>query len=72
MNNILGEIGWGAVCVDGFIPPTAFMEFQAYKVLVIAADIRQLEHIEYTPAPELFMKRLDMHQLFPIQSMQSI
>lgn len=53
MNDILGEIGWGAVCVDGFIPPTAFMEFQAYKVLVIAADIRQIEHIEYTPAPDI-------------------
>tara|TARA_B100000900_G_scaffold415956_1_gene448110 strand:- start:93 stop:1823 length:1731 start_codon:yes stop_codon:yes gene_type:complete len=53
MNDILGEIGWGAVCVDGFIPPAAFMEFQAYKVLVIAADIRQLEHIEYTPAPDI-------------------
>ena len=53
MNDILGEIGWGAVCVDGFIPPSAFMEFQAYKVLVIAADIRQLEHIEYTPAPDI-------------------
>ena len=53
MNDILGEIGWGCVCVDGFIPPTAFMEFQAYKVLVIAADIRQLEHIEYTPAPDI-------------------
>ena len=53
MNDILGEIGWGSVCVDGFIPPTAFMEFQAYKVLVIAADIRQLEHIEYTPAPDI-------------------
>jgi phenylalanine-4-hydroxylase len=26
------------------------MEFQAYNVLVIASDIRQLEHIEYTPA----------------------
>tara|TARA_B100000886_G_C20411360_1_gene487212 strand:- start:745 stop:2172 length:1428 start_codon:yes stop_codon:yes gene_type:complete len=29
------------------------MEFQAYKVLVIAADIRQIEHIEYTPAPDI-------------------
>lgn len=53
MNDILGEIGWGCVCVDGFLPPSAFMEFQAYKVLVIAADIRQLEHIEYTPAPDI-------------------
>ena len=53
MNNILGKIGWGCVCVDGFLPPSSFMEFQAYKVLVIAADIRQIEHIEYTPAPDI-------------------
>lgn len=53
MNRILKEIGWAAVAVDGFIPPHAFMEFQAHKVLVIASDIRQLEHIEYTPAPDI-------------------
>ncbi len=53
MNRILKEIGWAAVAVDGFIPPNAFMEFQANKVLVIASDIRQLEHIEYTPAPDI-------------------
>ena len=53
MNVILAEIGWAAVAVDGFIPPNAFMEFQAYNVLVIASDIRQLEHIAYTPAPDI-------------------
>ena len=53
INNALAEIEWGAVTVDGFIPPAAFMEFQAYRVLVIAADIRQLEHIEYTSAPDI-------------------
>lgn len=53
MNRILEEIGWAAVAVDGFIPPSAFMEFQAYNVLVIASDIRQLENIEYTPAPDI-------------------
>ena len=53
MNRILKEIGWAAVAVDGFIPPAAFMEFQAFNVLVIASDIRQLEHIEYTPAPDI-------------------
>ena len=53
MNRILKEIGWAAVAVDGFIPPNAFMEFQAYKVLVIASEIRQLENIEYTPAPDI-------------------
>ena len=53
INDSLAEIGWGAVTVDGFIPPAAFMEYQAFKVLVIAADIRQLEHIEYTSAPDI-------------------
>lgn len=53
MNRILKEIGWAAVAVDGFIPPSAFMEFQAYNVLVIASEIRQLNHIEYTPAPDI-------------------
>lgn len=53
MNRILKKIGWAAVAVDGFIPPNAFMEFQAYKILVIASDIRQIEHIEYTPAPDI-------------------
>jgi phenylalanine-4-hydroxylase len=53
INDALAHIGWGAVTVDGFIPPAAFMEFQAYRVLVIAADIRQLEHIEYTSAPDI-------------------
>lgn len=53
MNRILKDLGWAAVAVDGFIPPAAFMEFQAYNVLVIASDIRQLENIEYTPAPDI-------------------
>jgi phenylalanine-4-hydroxylase len=53
MNDNLGKLNWGAVTVDGFIPPAAFMEYQAYQVLVIAADIRQINHIEYTPAPDI-------------------
>lgn len=53
MNEILGRIGWGAVAVDGFIPPAAFMEYQAFRVLVIACDMRQINHIEYTPAPDI-------------------
>ncbi len=36
-----------------YIPPAAFMEFQAYNVLVIAADIRPIGQIEYTPAPDI-------------------
>ena len=53
MNRILKEIGWAAVSVDGFIPPNAFMEFQAYNVLVIASDVRTINHIAYTPAPDI-------------------
>jgi phenylalanine-4-hydroxylase len=53
MNRILKEIGWAAVTVDGFIPPAAFMEFQAYNVLVIAADIRPIDQVLYTPAPDI-------------------
>ncbi|HVP07247.1 MAG TPA: aromatic amino acid hydroxylase [Candidatus Acidoferrum sp.] len=53
MNEILARIGWACVTVDGFIPPAAFMEYQAYRVLVVAADMRQINHIEYTPAPDI-------------------
>ncbi len=53
MNQILSRIGWAAVPVNGFIPPSAFMEFQAHRTLVIAADMRQLNHIEYTPSPDI-------------------
>lgn len=53
MNAILSKIGWAAVTVDGFIPPYAFMTFQALRVLVIAADLRTIHHIEYTPAPDI-------------------
>ena len=53
MNEILARIGWAAVTVDGFIPPAAFMAYQSYHVLVIAADMRQINHIEYTPAPDI-------------------
>ena len=53
MNNSLEKIDWAAVTVDGFIPPAAFMEFQKHNVLVIAADIRSADQIEYTPAPDI-------------------
>jgi hypothetical protein len=47
------------------------MEFQAYNVLVIASDIRQLEHIEYTPAPD-YSKVLVTPLLLRILNMQNI
>lgn len=49
----LESFGWGAVPVSGFIPPAAFMEFQAIGVLPIASDMRTLDHLLYTPAPDI-------------------
>ncbi|MEO5767599.1 MAG: aromatic amino acid hydroxylase [Polyangia bacterium] len=53
MNERLSRFGWAAVCVDGFIPPRAFQEFQAHGILPIAADIRSRQHLAYTPAPDI-------------------
>lgn len=49
----LNDFDWGAVPVSGFIPPAAFMEFQAIGVLPIASDMRTLDHLLYTPAPDI-------------------
>jgi phenylalanine-4-hydroxylase len=53
MNACLEQLGWRAVVVDGFIPPAIFMEFQALKILVIALDMRSVDHVFYTPAPDI-------------------
>ena len=53
MSERLERFGWHAVCVDGFIPPRAFQEFQAASILPIAADIRRKDHLVYTPAPDI-------------------
>ena len=49
----LQKFGWRAACISGFIPPKAFMEFQMNKILPIASEIRTIEHIFYTPAPDI-------------------
>lgn len=53
MDAALSQFGWRAVAVDGFIPPAAFMEFQARGILPIACDMRSLAHTAYTPAPDI-------------------
>ncbi|MEN9723645.1 MAG: hypothetical protein RJB38_1631 [Pseudomonadota bacterium] len=53
MDEKLRKFGWRAVAVSGFIPPAAFMEFQSLGVLPIACDMRQLENLAYTPAPDI-------------------
>lgn len=47
------KFGWKALPVSGFIPPAAFMELQSLGVLPIASDMRTLDHLLYTPAPDI-------------------
>lgn len=49
----LEKFGWRALPVSGFIPPAAFMELQSLGILPIASDMRSLEHLSYTPAPDI-------------------
>lgn len=53
MNKALEPFGWGAANIDGFIPGVIFFDFQAHGILPIASDIRKLENIQYTPAPDI-------------------
>jgi phenylalanine-4-hydroxylase len=53
MDAKLRRFGWRAVAVSGFIPPAVFMEFQSLGVLPIACEMRTLEHLAYTPAPDI-------------------
>ncbi len=49
----LQEFGWRAVTISGFIPPKIFMEFQLNGILPIASELRSIDHIFYTPAPDI-------------------
>lgn len=49
----LQKFGWTAMPVSGFIPPAAFMELQSLGILPIASDMRTLDHLLYTPAPDI-------------------
>lgn len=49
----LQQFGWRALPVSGFIPPAAFMELQSLGVLPIASDMRTVDHLLYTPAPDI-------------------
>lgn len=49
----LEAFGWRALPVSGFIPPAAFMELQSLGVLPVACNMRSMENVQYTPAPDI-------------------
>lgn len=53
IDQCLKKLGWRAAGVSGFIPPAAFLELQAQGILPIATEMRRVENLEYTPAPDI-------------------
>ncbi|HKY90859.1 MAG TPA: aromatic amino acid hydroxylase [Nevskiaceae bacterium] len=53
MNRCLEKLGWRALVVDGYIPTSVFSEFQMRRILVIAMDMRSIDNLLYTPAPDI-------------------
>lgn len=53
MDEKLQKFGWNAVPIVGFIPPAPFMEFLSLAILPIACDMRKIENMAYTPAPDI-------------------
>lgn len=53
MNTSLAKVGWGAITIEGLIPGSAFYGFLANGILPIATEIRNIQNIAYTPAPDM-------------------
>jgi len=53
MDAALRKMGWRAVAINGFIPPSIFLELQSLKILAIACDMRKIENLGYTPSPDI-------------------
>ncbi len=67
----LKNYGWTAVPVSGFLPPSIFMEFQSRNILPIASEMRTLEHILYTPAPDIVHEAAGHAPLLPFKEYSS-
>ena len=58
VNKILSKVGFGAIGVNGFIHPLAFMGLQYHGVMPVSTDMRLPEHIAYTPSPDIVHESL--------------
>jgi phenylalanine-4-hydroxylase len=53
INDRLASTGWQTVCVDGYIPPAAYVGLMSRSIFPISRNIRRSEHVDYAPAPDL-------------------
>jgi phenylalanine-4-hydroxylase len=53
INERIADTGWKTVCVDGYIPSSAYAGLMASSIFPISRVIRRAEHIDYAPAPDM-------------------
>jgi phenylalanine-4-hydroxylase len=53
INERLEPTGWKTVCVDGYVPTSAYVGLMSRNVFPISRAIRRPEHIDYATAPDL-------------------
>jgi phenylalanine-4-hydroxylase len=46
--------GWSAVPVSGFLPADMFFALLAERRFPVTVNVRRMEELEYTPAPDIF------------------
>lgn len=49
----LAQHGWRTLCVNGYIPPEIYSGLLARGIFPIAREIRQREHLAFSPTPDL-------------------
>src|SRR5262245_28758513 len=53
LNERLASTGWRTVCVDGYIPSSAYVGLMSLRIFLVSRRIRRREHIDFAPAPDL-------------------
>lgn len=53
INDVLAELGWRSVCVDGYIPAEVYSGLMADGIFPVSRQIRRPEHIEFSPSPDI-------------------
>lgn len=53
LNARLAPTGWETVCVDGYIPTSAYVGLMSRSVFPVSRFVRLAEHIDFAPEPDL-------------------
>lgn len=53
VNERLRGTGWRTVCVDGYVPSSAYAGLMCHRIFPVSRQIRRKEHVEFAPAPDM-------------------